>query len=377
MSIHFRTVFAALLCSLLLGEISPAADNPLQRQTAFGVVEGYADDASEVWAWKGIPFAKPPLAELRWRAPQDPEPWDGVRAAQEQPPKSLQPTMAPALTMLPEATGSEDCLYLNIFRPQTDEDNLPVYFWIHGGGNVFGSATGWYVQDLARKANIVLVEVQYRLGVFGYFTHPAFRSAKRGPESSGNFGTLDQVHALKWVRRNIAEFGGNPFNVTIGGHSGGGHDVAQLKICPLARGLFHRAVIHSEPWLAQSVADIDRTVNRTIENVLTATGAAGDPTGACRARMEMNDSDLVDFLRAVPASDLLKAHSADRPTQEWFPVWAPVIADGTVIPDHLYRVVESGRYPPVPTIISSTTMECGFANMNTRPQYRVCLTTVT
>ncbi|MHB8901191.1 MAG: carboxylesterase family protein [Thermoguttaceae bacterium] len=165
MSVNFQRVLAALLCSLLLVDSLPAADSPLQRQTAFGIVEGCADDASKVWAWNGIPFAKPPVGDQRWRAPADPESWVGVRVATEYPPQCIQPRLAPPLTLLTETTGSEDRLYLNIYRPQTSEENLPVYFWIHGGGNVFGNAGGLYVQelDIVRKANIVLVEVQYRL----------------------------------------------------------------------------------------------------------------------------------------------------------------------------------------------------------------------
>ena len=228
---YFRVVIAAYLCATLLGGPAVADDNPLRRQTRFGTVEGYADNECGLWVWKGIPFAKPPVGDLRWRAPEDPEPWEGVRAATKEPSECVQPKLQSPLSVLPETSGSEDCLYLNIFRPQTAEQNLPVYFWIHGGGNIVGGASGRFVQDLAAKANIVLVETQYRLGVFGYFTHPAFRTARRTAEASGNFGTLDQIKALKWVRDNIAAFGGNPFNVTIGGYSAGGHNVAQLKIC--------------------------------------------------------------------------------------------------------------------------------------------------
>ena len=216
-----------------------------------------------------------PVGNLRWRAPEDPEPWEGVRAATKDPSECAQPRLASPLSVLPEAIGSEDCLYLNVFRPQTAEQNLPVYFWIHGGGNIVGGASGRFVQDLAAKASIVLVETQYRLGVFGCFTHPALRTARRSAETSGNFGTLDQIKALRWVRDNIAAFGGNPFNVTIGGYSAGGHNVAQLKICPLARGLFHRAVIQSEPWLAQSVAEVDDIADHAIDNALIMRGNAG------------------------------------------------------------------------------------------------------
>jgi para-nitrobenzyl esterase len=362
---YYRVVVAAYLCATFLGGPTVADDNPLRCQTRFGTVEGYADEECGLWAWKGIPFAKPPVGDLRWRSPEDPEPWEGVRAATKEPPECVQPKLQSPLSVLPETSGSEDCLYLNIFRPQTAEQNLPVYFWIHGGGNIVGGASGRFVQDLASKANIVLVETQYRLGVLGYFTHPAFRTARRTAEASGNFGTLDQIKALKWVRDNIAAFGGNPFNVTIGGYSAGGHNVAQLKISPLACGLFHRAVIQSEPWLAQSVAEMDDTANLTIDNALIMKGAAGNLKDARRARIEMTDIELAKFLRDVPASDLVNAYFSGR--NHW--IMSPVIEDGLVIPGHLHRVVESGRYEGVPTIIGSTETDAGFSNISFSPLY--------
>ena len=231
MWLYFHVVAAVCLATAFAEELVNSTEHPLRRQTRFGIVEGYADDALGLWVWRGLPFAKPPIGSLRWRAPEDLEPWEGVRTAKERAPECIQPKLAPPLTILPEATGSEDCLYLNIYRPQTREENLPVYVFLHGGGNVFGGAQGWYIQELARKANLVLVEVQYRLGPFGYFTHPIFRSGPPTAEHSGNFGTLDQIKALQWVRGNIAAFGGNPFNVTLGGHSGGGHDVRLF--CPV------------------------------------------------------------------------------------------------------------------------------------------------
>ena len=342
-----------------------AADDPLQRHTESGTVEGFGDDKHGLWCWRGIPYAKPPIGDLRWRAPQAPEPWQGIRPAKEFPPGCIQPKLAPPLTILPDVAGSEDCLYLTVYRPQTAEEDLPVYFWIHGGGNIFGSAEGWYVEDLVRKANIVLVEVQYRLGVLGYFTHPVLRSGASAAEDSGNFGTLDQIKALQWVKTNIAAFGGNPFNVTIGGHSAGGHNVAQLMISPLARGLFHRAVNQSGGWLAQTVACIDRTANRTIEKVLTRRGLAKGTQDAQQVIREMADSELGSFLRGVPASELVRDHFSGEAN----PVWSFVIQDGVVIPGPLLRVLESGQYARVPTIIGVTETECGFDNITVGPQY--------
>lgn len=343
------------LCLASVGTVH-SVDDSLLRTTTSGKVRGYVDEEHGVWAWKGVPFAKPPVGDLRWRAPQDAEPWQGERLATEDPPPCIQPTFSGVFEVQPETKGDEDCLYLNVFRPQSSEANLPVLFWIHGGGNVFGSAGDCCVENLARKANIVIVVVQYRLGVLGFFTHPALRADSNDIEDSGNFGLLDQIKALRWTKQNIASFGGNPFNVTIGGHSAGGHDVAQLTICPLASGLFHRALDQSGGWLAQSRSSIDETATRTITYALMSDDKVNDPLEAERLVQKMPSSRIACMLRSVPAKELLHAHNCH--TDNSFPVWAFVIEDGVVIPGPLFRVIESGRYARVPTTSTPDASAC-------------------
>ena len=232
-------------------------DDPLVRTTECGYVRGIVTGA-DTRAWLGIPYAEPPVGELRWTSPQDLQPWDGILIADEFCSGCTQyggyfTYMDP--NTYGELVGSEDCLCLNIWRPATEEDDLPVFFWIHGGGNSIGEA-GLGVYDganMAHNSNVIVVTVNYRLGPFGWFNHSALRTGD-ALDDSGNFGTLDVIKALEWVSKNISHFGGNPDNVTIAGQSAGGYNVLSLMLSPLAEGLFHRAVVQSGPLMLLLIA---------------------------------------------------------------------------------------------------------------------------
>jgi para-nitrobenzyl esterase len=195
-------------------------------------------DEQDVHKWLGVPFAAPPVGDLRWRSPQPVVPWQGVRAAD-----TFSPACAQTATWLPNPK-SEDCLYLNIWAPR-NAHNLPVMVWIHGGGYYGGSAAqpSYDGRNLARHG-AVIVTLNYRLGVLGFFAHPEL-SAESAHKASGNQGLEDQIAALQWVRDNIAAFGGDPQRVTIFGNSAGGESVAQLMASPVAKGLFQRAISQS------------------------------------------------------------------------------------------------------------------------------------
>jgi para-nitrobenzyl esterase len=213
-------------------------------KTGYGKLMGY-QESNGSWVWKGVPFATPPLGELRWKAPEDPEHWAGVRDATEPCSECTQRLTSRTWITSDPIVGSEDCLFVNIYRPDTDDENLPVYVWLHGGSNVFGSAENYDGAALAQRENIVVVVVQYRLGPFGWLSHPAFRDDENELDASGNFGILDQIQALKWVKENIRAFGGNPLRVTVGGESAGALDTLALLISPKASGLFRAAVVES------------------------------------------------------------------------------------------------------------------------------------
>jgi para-nitrobenzyl esterase len=207
-------------------------------ETQNGLVLGNEEtnDGYKTWSWKGIPFAQPPE---RWKAPQPPANWGTLIADTF---GSICPQYAGDTVI-----GSEDCLYLNVWRPRTQERNLPVYFWIHGGGNSIGRGSDpwFYGNKLAPRANMVVVTINYRLGPLGWFVLPQSLQDGDPLNDSGNYGTLDIIQALRWVRENIAAFGGNPNNIVIAGESAGAYDVCTLLVSPEAKGLFHKAISES------------------------------------------------------------------------------------------------------------------------------------
>ena len=172
--------------------------NEATVQTKYGLVAGYSD--KNIWCWKGIPYASPPVEELRWKAPRDPIPWLGTRKTRKFGNSASQ--VAPILGSI----GSEDCLYLNIWRPKSSETELPVYLYIHGGGNSIGSAatSQYYGNAVAEKSNLLYVSVNYRIGPMGWFIHPAVTGSGSPEDQSGNFGTLDLIKSLEWIRENIS-----------------------------------------------------------------------------------------------------------------------------------------------------------------------------
>ena len=294
-----------------------------------GPIEGTAsrDDAIEVF--KGIPYATPPLEDLRWRPPQPVKQWTEVRVCDKFGPRSLQKNERPG--------QSEDCLYLNVWtNRKRSQAKRPVMVWIHGGGFTQGSGhrEGYDGTALAKRG-VVVVTLNYRLGAFGFMTHPAL-SAESPHGSSGNYAILDQIAALKWVRENIASFGGDPENVTIFGESAGGTSVYLLTATPLAKGLFHRAILQS-PWLDPIIFRDLKTPN---EN-----GPAAEDLGtkAVQRLLEGDSEDVLEKLRALPASTIVK-QIRDR--------W-PVTTDGWVFPKDPHQIYADGEQNPVPAMVGT------------------------
>ena len=222
----------------------PVVDPTTSRLTEQGEYVGFMD-VHGARAWLGIPYAKPPVDELRWRAPLPPDRHSGIKEALTHGSMCLQPpnpTVRGGTESVGGVIGSEDCLYLNIWSPPNSIKS-PVMLWLHGGGNSIGEAATYNGAVLAAKHNVVVVAINYRLGVLGWFNHPAVLAAN--DQSSGNFGTLDIVQALTWVRDNIRSFGGDPERVTIFGESAGGVNVLSMVVSDLASGLFHRAISQS------------------------------------------------------------------------------------------------------------------------------------
>ncbi|HEY5227726.1 MAG TPA: carboxylesterase family protein, partial [Opitutaceae bacterium] len=235
----YRPVTFALLAAMISATQAVAAD---QVTIDSGVLQGMAGKVPGVRVFEGIPFAAPPVGDLRWRAPQPVAPWKGVRMATAFGPRPMQEHKYSDM-IFRDSGPSEDCLYLNVWTPaKSAKERLPVMVWIYGGGFAAGAASEPR-QDGTRiaKKGVVVVSMNYRLGVFGFFAHPELTAeAAGGP--TGSYGIMDQTAALQWVHRNIAAFGGDPGNVTIFGESAGSYSVSLQMATPASRGLFQKAI---------------------------------------------------------------------------------------------------------------------------------------
>ena len=228
-------------------------------------------DSSGIYKWLGIPYAEKPINDLRWRAPREVENYSKKYEAIsfKKPCVQFQSSLTNNGLVKPGAiVGSEDCLYLNIYSPALSKDqisrdniNLSVMVWIHGGGNTTGMPSEYNPEIFVKSENIIFVSISYRLGIFGWLSHPELRE-QNGIDSSSNFGLLDQIMALKWIKENIQFFGGNPNNITIFGESAGGQNVIALYSSPLAKGLFDRAISQSGGTSVTSIKDAEK-INRS------------------------------------------------------------------------------------------------------------------
>jgi len=322
------------------------------RQTNYGQVSG-KEDTANTWTWMGIPYAKPPVESLRWKESQNPDTWEGVKETKAF--CSLCPQYAGDATII----GNEDCLYLNIWRPRTQDADLPVYFWIHGGGNSKGTAgmEAYKGANLADKTNMVVVTTNYRLGPLGWFTHPALRTGLFGDEKSdsGNFGTLDMIKALQWVNENIHHFGGDPDNVTIAGESAGAYDVLSLLISPLSTGLFHKAIMQSGLQNTNSVAQGEAHANDVIIRLMINDGTAKDETEAQKILNRWTDIKIKTYLTGKTAYQLLETYI---PSSMNLIEFSKLFTDGTVLPASGIGTLDDGTYPnKVPIILGSNLEE--------------------
>jgi para-nitrobenzyl esterase len=299
-----------------VGAVSARADRGPIVVTREGVVRGAA--VAGGLAFRGLPFAAPPTGDLRWRPPQPPSPWRGIRDATAFAPSCLQ---KPNLFQ-PPGPQSEDCLYLNVTTPTLQRHaRRPVLVWIHGGGFTQDGALNYDGTKLA-AGGIVVVTINYRLGVLGFLAHPALASRPGGP--AGNYGLMDQQAALRWVERNIVQFGGDPDNVTIAGQSAGGVSVLAQLVSAGARGLFQRAIVQSGAF---ALNQVPLASAEAFGETFAAGVGCGDQSAAC--------------LRAVPAATLVAA----------FPEAAiPGVVDGKVLTEPIGTALAAGRFARVPII---------------------------
>lgn len=295
-----------------------------------------ADGSSRIY--KGIPFAAPPIGYLRWKPPAPVIPWSGIKKVADDAPACLQNDYK--WNRAQYLVGSEDCLTLDVRAPKSTEKPLPVMVWIHGGSNRAGSGAGTIESSITARG-VVLVAVQYRLGIFGFLSHPALADEQGG--SSGNYGLMDQIAALEWVQKNIAHFGGDPKNVTIFGESAGSQDVSLLLAAPSARGLFHKAIMQSgTPGFGMSA--------RPLSEAMTL----GD-----QLDQFIGGTHDIAKLRRISAHALLAADKALVDNALWSQefMWLRPTIDGAVLPSDPEKLLEHS--PPLPVIIGNNRFEFG------------------
>ena len=293
------------------------------------MIEG-TSEKSGVISFKGIPYAAPPIGDLRWKAPQPVKPWSDIKKCTAFGPSPMQAEPQPfymwsSVFLIPKEPISEDCLYLNVWtNARSQKDKKPVLVWIYGGGFTSGgSAVPIYDGEERAKQGVIFVSFNYRVGIFGFFSHPDL-SSESATKSSGNYALMDQIAALKWVRNNIASFGGDPENVTIAGQSAGSASVVCLIASPMAKDLFTKAIAQSGAGLLKRFPTSTELTFKSLQQAeLEGRAAAGDSRG-------------LEELRGLSAKDLMGIRYRGHP-----------IVDGHVLPDRLVPIFKANKENPV------------------------------
>lgn len=382
-----RWLAAASVIVPLLSACGGGSDSPQPqfRSTTYGQIEGVNDTAtSGTYFWKGIPFAKPPVGALRWKAPVEPDSWTSTLSTKAfgnacaqygriYGPGANNTYDATIATTLNTAVGKEDCLTLNVWRPAGSQSNLPVIYFIYGGSNVSGY-TADPVYDgaaLAKAANAVVVTANYRVGLFGWFGLPQLKTGTDANGDSGNFGTLDQIQTLKFINKNIANFGGDPANVTVMGQSAGAVNIYALLTSPLIVNgtpkLFHKAIpisggcsLPSEipPGNIATLNPVSYAVsqaNTLLYSFLIADGKATDTASAIAYAATQTNAQIADYMRAKTPSEvftmlLTKLAAVGLSSTSHIP-------EGVVVPPSPMAAISAGNYLKVPVLVSNTTEE--------------------
>lgn len=335
-------------------QVPPLDPAPGLVLTDKGWVQGRVDGNG--WAYHNIPFAAAPEAELRWKPPQPAACWEDTRDATTVGPRCLQVDPAGG-----DPVGQEDCLQLNIWTPedntQAPQATRPVLFYIHGGGNIVGSAVQELVPNrtnllfqgrrLATGHDAVVVTINYRLGVLGFLAHPAL-SAESEHQASGNYANLDQIAALEWVQRNIARFGGDPDKVMVFGESAGSVNTCVMYTSPLARGLFAGALMQSAPCLHSTLPQAEAVGAQVVQ----LAGCEGDDPVGC-----LRQQDGAQLVASVPVGVGLSGRGTERLS------FGPTV-EGWVLPQSPYDLIQAGQQSPVPLVLGSNADEMASEQIN-------------
>jgi para-nitrobenzyl esterase len=334
---NLTLIFLAIFLAVSVQALSPNGAIKVDG----GVISGTTIEGVRIF--KGIPFAAPPVGDLRWKAPQPVVAWQGVRKCDAFGPACPQsPYPQGSMYYSAPETMSEDCLYLNVWTAASSGEKRPVMVWIHGGALTRGSGSRPSYDGMAlAKKGVVLVTVNYRLGPLGYLAHPDLTN-ESAQHSSGNYGVLDQVAALKWVQKNIASFGGDAKNVTVFGESAGSWSVNTLVATPLAKGLFQRAIGESGAFFGP-MPYLKEDRNKL---------ASAEKVGAAFAKAAGADS--IKALRELPAEKIVEIFTNDSEGKKFR---TQPCVDGWVLPDEIRNIFAKGKHNDVPVIVGSNANE--------------------
>ena len=355
-------------CSVPKTDLTP--DQSSVRNITYGQVIG--GDNGKTHQWLGLQYGSIPSTEFRWKKANEPASWDGVKEALNFGPSCIQKGSlinTSKRRKWGDMVGSEDCLYLNIWAPKMNPENvktsapMPVMLWIHGGSNVSGNADFYDPTALAFEHQVIVVTINYRLGPFGWFRHPSIgRTSSDAIDASGNYGNIDTIQALEWVRSNISGFGGDPNNVTIFGESAGGYNVAALLSSPLAKGLFHKAIIqsggikpgdisHSESFLEENIPWKNFTSRELTNRLLILKKLALDRQDAVSIQNSMSDEEITALLRGASSEEIYESFETSRlNTNEMLRPFP----DGVVLDQEgILNALKKGVSSDIPTIFGT------------------------
>lgn len=314
----------------------------IEQRLNKGIVRGYEDNEEKTLVWKGIPYAKAPVGELRWKQPQDAESWEGVFDATNDGNVGIQLSNG-------EIIGDEDCLNLDIYRPNTDKTNLPVLLFVHGGNNQTGASSEIDPSELAVKANCIVVSVNYRLGALGFNNLPALKTGN-DLEDSGNYTLLDIAKSLDWIGDNIEAFGGNSKNITASGFSAGGRDIMAMLISPIFEGKFQKAIAFSGGMTVADSEDSAKVIAKAIAPLVVEDGIKENEDEAYKWLL-LEDNEVKEYLYKLSSDRIAKLMGNAAIRMSVFP---HLFADGTVIPKEGF---DTTKYNDVPLIMLTGSTE--------------------
>ncbi len=327
-------------------KVNVKVQSALIRTTTKGRVKGVEEENGKALVWYGVPYGASTAGVNRWKAPKPVSAWSGIRSAETPREGAAQYSSDVSYS------GTEDCLYVNIYRPNTSDQTLPVMVYLHGGGNAGGNANESF-SSMAAAANAVVVSVEYRVGAFGFLSHEALRDGTP-EENSGNFALLDIKAALTWVRDEIANFGGNAGNVTLSGFSAGARNAMLCLISPAMKGLFHKAVIFNGGCTTCTNEDGEKSVNDKLASILVKRGTYATKEIAKKYIGAASNSEIRVLLDSLTTAEVAGMYSSSGLRLGKFP---QCFADGVVVPKEGFEVIKSGNYNRVPIIFGSDASE--------------------